>query len=90
MLPDSLAARLDPARWTVPSVIRLFAALGGLDAAEARATFNGGLGMVVAIPPESVEVTVASLAEHGIEAWHVGEVVPSDEAGAPRYTEAMR
>jgi phosphoribosylformylglycinamidine cyclo-ligase len=90
MLPDGLAARLDPRRWTVPSVIRLFAALGGLDAEEARATFNGGLGMVVAVPPESVELAVASLASAGIEAWRVGEVVQGNEAGGLRYTEATR
>ena len=46
-LPDGLAARLDPARWPMPSVMRLFGALGGLDDEELRATFNGGLGMVV-------------------------------------------
>ena len=45
-LPDGLAARLDPTRWRMPSVMRLFGALGGLDDDELRATFNGGLGMV--------------------------------------------
>ena len=35
----------------MPSVMRLIGALGGLDDAELRATFNGGLGMVVAVPP---------------------------------------
>ena len=53
-LPDGLAARLDPARWTMPSVMRLFGALGGLDDEELRATFNGGLGMVVVVPRAAV------------------------------------
>jgi phosphoribosylformylglycinamidine cyclo-ligase len=88
MLPDGLAARLDPGRWTVPSVIRLFAALGGLADDEARATFNGGLGMVVAVPPDAVDPGIASLAASGIEAWHVGEVVTADVAGGRRYVEA--
>jgi phosphoribosylformylglycinamidine cyclo-ligase len=87
MLPDGLAARLDPSRWTVPSVIRLFAALGGLADDEARATFNGGLGMVVAVPPAGVELAIASLAAAGIEAWRVGNVVPSDDLGGRRYAE---
>jgi phosphoribosylformylglycinamidine cyclo-ligase len=87
MLPDGLAARLDPTRWTVPSVIRLFAALGGLADDEARATFNGGLGMVVAVPPDAVDPAIASLAASGIEAWHVGEVVSADAAGGRRYVE---
>ena len=49
-MPDGLAARLDPARWPMPSVMRLFGGLGGLDDEELRATFNGGLGMVVVLP----------------------------------------
>ena len=50
-LPKRLGARLDPARWPMPSVMRLFGALGGLDDVELRATFNGGLGMVVVVRP---------------------------------------
>ena len=38
-------------RWRMPSVMRLFGALGGLDDDELRATFNGGLGMVVVVAP---------------------------------------
>jgi phosphoribosylformylglycinamidine cyclo-ligase len=88
MLPDGLAARVDPSRWTVPSVIRLFAALGGLQNDEARATFNGGLGMVVALPADAVDLAIVSLAESGIEAWHVGEVVRAEAVGGARYAEA--
>jgi phosphoribosylaminoimidazole (AIR) synthetase len=35
----------------MPSVMRLFGALGGLDDDELRATFNGGLGMALVLPP---------------------------------------
>src|SRR6185503_2272995 len=45
-LPEGMAARLEPRRWPMPSVMSLFAALGGLADEEVRATFNGGLGMV--------------------------------------------
>ncbi|MBA2315367.1 MAG: phosphoribosylformylglycinamidine cyclo-ligase [Chloroflexi bacterium] len=88
MLPDGLAARLDPSSWPVPSVIRLFAALGGLDDAEARATFNGGIGMAVAVPADAVDRTVACLAAGGVEAWPVGDVITTDDAGGARYVEA--
>jgi phosphoribosylformylglycinamidine cyclo-ligase len=88
MLPHGLGARLDPGSWRTPSVIRLFGALGGLGGDEARATFNGGLGMVVAVPADGVELAVASLAHDGIEAWHVGEVVSADELDGRRYVEA--
>jgi phosphoribosylformylglycinamidine cyclo-ligase len=84
-LPDGLAARLDPGRWTVPSIVGLFAALGGLDGPEMRATFNGGLGMVAIVPPDAVPLALGALDAAGVEAWHVGDVVPA--GGGPRYLE---
>jgi len=65
IVPDGLAVRLEPARWAMPSVMRFLGALGGLGEAEVRATFNGGLGMVLAVPPEAVEVALAAAAEQG-------------------------
>ena len=87
MLPDGLGARLDPTRWTVPSVLRLIAALGGLDDAEVRATFNGGLGMVVAVPPASGEAALTHLAGRGYPAAIVGEVVATETTDGSRYVE---
>ncbi len=86
VLPERLAARLDPARWRMPSVMRLFGALGGLDDEELRATFNGGLGMVVVVPAAAAATVIGVAREHGIEAMLVGEVVETDASGA-RYVE---
>ncbi|HET7703411.1 MAG TPA: phosphoribosylformylglycinamidine cyclo-ligase [Candidatus Limnocylindrales bacterium] len=84
-LPDGLAARLDPATWPMPSIVRLVGALGGLDDIELRATFNGGLGMVAIIAPAAVADALATLDGEGIAAAVVGEVVPTD--GSARYVE---
>ncbi len=86
MLPLDLAARLDPSRWPVPSIIRLAAALGGLDDEEARATFNAGIGMVLTVPADAVPIAIAGMKAAGVDAWLVGEVVPVAAAGA-RYVE---
>jgi phosphoribosylformylglycinamidine cyclo-ligase len=86
-LPAGLGARVDPDRWRIPSVMRLFAALGSLDDVELRATFNGGLGMAVIVPPQAVGPAIGNLADAGFEAWHVGEVVPQAELGGSRYAE---
>ena len=88
-LPSGLAARLDPARWAMPSVMRLFGALGGLDELELRSTFNGGLGMIAVMPPAAVALTIGRLAEHAIKATLVGEVVEADSIGGARYQEAV-
>ena len=86
-LPAGLAARLDPATWRMPSVMRLFGALGGLDEAELRATFNGGLGMIAVVAPEAVETAQATLARAGLGAGVVGEVVDAGDHGGTRYLE---
>ncbi len=86
-LPASLAARLDPSRWPMPSVMRLFGALGGLDDDELRATFNGGLGMVMVVPSGAVSAALAALAGQGIPAAVVGEVVDVVAVGGARYVE---
>ena len=87
MVPEGLGARLDPGRWPMPPVMRLVAALGGLSGTEMRATFNGGLGMVLAVPPEGVGVAIAAASAAGVEALAVGEIAPVGEVGG-RYAEA--
>jgi phosphoribosylformylglycinamidine cyclo-ligase len=87
MLPAALGVRLDPDRWPMPSVMRLFGALGGLENDELRATFNGGLGMVVAVEPGAVPSTIETLARSGIEGLVVGEVVATRALGGRRYAE---
>jgi phosphoribosylformylglycinamidine cyclo-ligase len=85
-LPPGLGARLDPARWPMPSVMRLVAAAAGIDDGELRATFNGGLGMIAVVSPGAVGPAIASLQRSGIPAWLVGEVGAVDALGG-RYAE---
>jgi phosphoribosylformylglycinamidine cyclo-ligase len=87
IVPDGLAARVHPERWAMPSVMRLLGALGGLADEELRATFNGGIGMVLAVPPGAESVVLATAAEEGIAGSLMGEVVPAAEAGGRRYVE---
>ncbi len=81
-LPANLGARLDPGRWPMPSVMHLVAALAGIADSEARATFNGGLGMVLVVPA-AARGTLAAAAP---EAVLVGEVVTAARLGS-RYAE---
>ncbi len=81
-LPRDFGARLDPWRWPMPSVMGLFGALGGIEDGEIRATFNGGLGMVVVVAPEALPALSRALPD----AILVGEVVAADDLGG-RYAE---
>ena len=87
MLPPALAARLDPSRWPMPSVMRLLGALGGIEDDELRATFNGGLGMVIVVEPDAAPAAIAALATAGVQSMVVGEVLEAAELGGLRYVE---
>ncbi len=87
VLPAALGARLRPSSWPMPSVMRLLGELGAIEDDELRATFNGGLGMVVVVPAEAGPRTVELAAARGIAAWTVGEVVDVAPGGG-RYEEA--
>jgi phosphoribosylformylglycinamidine cyclo-ligase len=87
IVPEGLAARVDPSAWAMPPVMRLLGRLARISDEEVRATFNGGIGMVVAVPPAGAAAAGAASAEHGIAAVVMGEIVPA--AGGPgiRYVE---
>ena len=82
MLPPDLGARLDPGLWTMPSVMRLLGALGGIDEVELRATFNGGIGMALAIARAAIPTALAAV----LDAVVIGEVVDAATLGG-RYVE---
>ena len=71
----------------MPSVMRLFGALGGMDDVELRATFNGGLGMVAVVAPDAVPLVIDALAAAGVGSVLVGEVVDAEAGGGSRYIE---
>jgi len=80
---DALGIRLDPTRWPMPSVMRLLGALGGLESTELRATFNGGIGMVLVVAERAIDAVRGAAPE----AILIGEVVAAAELGS-RYVEA--
>ena len=82
-MPANLGARLDPLTWRIPTVMVVLGALGGIGEQELRATFNGGIGMVLVVPPAGVDVALAVL----LDARVIGQVATVQELGA-RYTEA--
>jgi phosphoribosylformylglycinamidine cyclo-ligase len=85
-----LGVRLDPSRWRMPAIIELLGALGGMAATELRATFNGGLGMLLVVPPakRAIAAALAAAAASGTPGAVVGEVDDIDGLDGARYAEA--
>ena len=88
VLPEGLGASINPSAWPMPSVMQLFGALGGVEDDELRATFNGGIGMVLVVPPAAVARLGDDLWKAGVPAWPIGTVRPVEELGGRRYMEA--
>jgi phosphoribosylformylglycinamidine cyclo-ligase len=93
-LPRAVAPGLGvvvhPDRWPVPPVMARIASLAELDAAELRATFNGGIGMALVVEPSAAPAVIGLLAGRGQKSWIIGEVVPIDVTGPSRYREEVR
>ncbi|OOR99254.1 phosphoribosylformylglycinamidine cyclo-ligase [Haemophilus paracuniculus] len=79
MFSEDLTAKIQMGSWEVLPIFSLMQKLGNFSQAEMLGTFNLGVGMVVAVKPENVEQTLATLAQFGTTASVIGEVVKKSE-----------
>lgn len=75
VLPDSLDAEIDGARWKVPNVFLQLEQAGGVARAEMYRTFNMGVGMVVTTDDAGASAIIASAASTHLEAFPIGRIV---------------
>jgi phosphoribosylformylglycinamidine cyclo-ligase len=86
VMPRGLAARLDRSRWEPGAVFSQVARWGSVPQLDLEGTLNMGIGMVALVGAEQADATLAVLAERGLGARVIGEVVGEDslpEPGAP-------
>ncbi|MGA2214716.1 MAG: phosphoribosylformylglycinamidine cyclo-ligase [Bryobacteraceae bacterium] len=81
ILPAGLAARVDVSSWTVPPFFEELRAIGKLDLADYRRTFNLGVGMIVVLAKRNLGKARAILSSLGEACFRMGEVV---ESSGPR------
>ncbi len=88
VLPDELAARIDPRAWPRPPVFTWLQQAGAITDDEMLRTFNCGIGMTVILPEGRVEAASSELARAGIPSWPIGYVSPraADEPGVTYAT----
>ena len=86
VMPHGLAARLDRSRWEPGAVFARLARWGSVPQPDLEGTVNMGIGMVAVVAAEQADATLAVLAERGLGARAIGEVVQEDalpEPGSP-------
>ena len=75
VLPDSLDARIKLGSWPVPLLFTFLFDKGGVDREEMLRVFNMGIGMVLIVAPDQVDVVAKHFAQIGQRYFFVGNVV---------------
>ena len=80
MLPDGCQAIIDTSTFTRPPVFDYLRKLGDLNEAEMYNIFNMGIGMVIAISPDEVDLALQVLAEAGEAPVVIGKIAHSESS----------
>src|SRR5699024_3130630 len=79
VMPRGLAARVDRATWEPGAVFSRVARWGSVPQLDLEGTLNMWIGMVALVAPDQEDAALSLLAERGLGARAIGEVV--DEIG---------
>jgi phosphoribosylformylglycinamidine cyclo-ligase len=78
VLPPGLGAGVRRGAWPEPRIFSEVQAAGDVSDAEMAAVFNLGVGMIAVLPAAASAEAVSVLADAGVDAWPIGEVVEGD------------
>jgi len=75
VLPKGVGCFVDAKAWELPPVFKFLMKHGGVEPLEMARTFNNGIGMVVIVSPENVELVIQSIKSGGEPVVHkIGEL----------------
>jgi phosphoribosylformylglycinamidine cyclo-ligase len=80
VMPKELQLTIDRSTWALPELFKFLAAEGQVEQPDLERTFNCGVGMVLLLPPGSVDATIARLTAKGLRSWASGKVVHAQNA----------
>jgi phosphoribosylformylglycinamidine cyclo-ligase len=75
VLPETLDAKIKLGSWLVPPLFRLMFEKGNVDRDEMLRVFNMGIGMVLILAPDQVEVVTKHFTQIGQQFFFIGNVV---------------
>jgi phosphoribosylformylglycinamidine cyclo-ligase len=90
ILPDGMAARINPAAWSMPPVFSWLMAEGDVAPAEMARTFNCGIGMVAIVRAEDAGEAVGILTAAGEDVFDIGKIVAQYVTGEASADDAER
>lgn len=74
VLPETAQAVIQGESWQWPTIFNWLQENGNITTYEMYRTFNCGVGMIIVVPSDKVEQSIASLTQHGEKAWHIGAI----------------
>ena len=80
VLPDNTQAIIDESSWQWPAIFNWLQQAGNVSRHEMYRTFNCGVGLIIALPKQSVDQAIQLLNQHGEKAWLLGEIKTSSSA----------
>jgi phosphoribosylformylglycinamidine cyclo-ligase len=83
VLPEDCEAEVESGSWDVPPIFAEIAA-AGVEEEEMRRVFNLGIGMVLVVDPDAVEVSTKTLAAAGVVPVEIGRIIPGTGAAVLR------
>jgi phosphoribosylformylglycinamidine cyclo-ligase len=75
-MPDNFNAAIGKGSWPVHPIFDILQKVGNVDEEEMYNTFNMGIGMVAILKSGQVDPAIQGLAQHGINAYVLGELIP--------------
>lgn len=79
MLPDGVKAIVNKNSFKVPAIFKLLAREGDISEEMMFNTYNMGLGMVIAVDPADVDVTMEAIKQMGDTPYEIGEIIAGDK-----------
>ena len=76
ILPDGCQARIDKNTWEKQPIFSLLQQAGNVDEDEMYRVFNMGIGMVVVVAPENVDVAIDTFKQFDAAAIQIGQIIP--------------
>jgi phosphoribosylformylglycinamidine cyclo-ligase len=74
VLPENLFADINYSAWQLPELFQFLKDAGNVEDAEMHRTFNCGIGMVLIVDKNDIELVKNKLTEFGEEAFEVGVI----------------
>ncbi|MCZ6675946.1 MAG: phosphoribosylformylglycinamidine cyclo-ligase, partial [Candidatus Poribacteria bacterium] len=78
ILPPNCCAEIQKGAWEMPPIFPFLQEKGSVDEAEMYHVFNMGIGMVLVLPPDQIDIAISALRAAGESPSQIGTIVPGE------------